>query len=139
MLLKLDLSKAYDKLIWQFLAGILKAFGFVEEWSNWITNMVSSAFFSILVNGSPSNPFNMTRGIRQGDPLSPFLFIIMGEGLIRLIQDQNSRGEVRGLNIQMGMEKKTHEQFIDNTTLMGHPSFQEARAFKISTTLFLKE
>ena len=58
MLLKLDLSKAYDKLNWQFLAGILKAFSFVEEWTNWVMNMVSFAFFSILINGSCSNPFN---------------------------------------------------------------------------------
>ena len=60
MLLKLDLSKAYDKLNWKFPAGILKAFGFAEEWSNWIMNMVSSTFFSILVNGSPSGAFNAT-------------------------------------------------------------------------------
>ena len=64
MLLKLDLSKAYDKLNCQFLEGILKAFGFVEEWSNWIMNLVSSSFFSILVNGSPLSPFNVTHGIR---------------------------------------------------------------------------
>ena len=57
-LLKLDLSKAYDKLNWHFLAGILKYFGFVEKWTNWVMNMVSSAFLSILVNGSPSSPFN---------------------------------------------------------------------------------
>ena len=60
MLLKRDLSKAYDKLNWKFLEGILKAFGFAEEWANWIMNMVSSVFFSILVNGTPSSPFNAT-------------------------------------------------------------------------------
>ena len=64
MLLKLDLSKAYDKLNWQFLESILKYFGFAEEWTNWIMNMVSSAFFSILVNGSPSSPFNASQGIK---------------------------------------------------------------------------
>ena len=64
MLLKLDLSKAYDKLNWHFLEGILKVFGFVDEWTNWIMNLVSSDFFSILVNGSPSCPFNASRGIR---------------------------------------------------------------------------
>ena len=94
MLLKLDLSKAYDKLNWQFLASILKAFGFVEEWSNWIMNMVSSDFFSILVNGSPSSPFNATRGIREGDPLSPFLFIIVVEGLGRMLKNRRTVNKI---------------------------------------------
>ena len=95
MLLKLDLSKAYDKLNWQFLAGILKAFGFMEEWTNWVMNMVASAFFSILVNGSPSSPFNVSRGIRQGDPLSPFLFIIVVEGVGRMLKKGEQQTEFR--------------------------------------------
>ena len=57
MLLKLDLSKAYDKLNWKFLAGMLKAFRFSNQWIRWVMNLVSWAFFSILVNGSPSSPF----------------------------------------------------------------------------------
>jgi hypothetical protein len=73
MILKLDLSKAFDKLSWDYMCAILLAFGFDHLWVEWILNLTSSAFFSILVNGVPSHPFSPSRGIRQGDPLSPFL------------------------------------------------------------------
>jgi len=64
MLFKLDLSKAFDKLSCTFLERMLLAFGFNSHWINWIKNLTSSAFFSILVNGTPSQPFKASRGIR---------------------------------------------------------------------------
>ena len=67
MLLKLDLSKAYDKINWKFLVSMLKAFGFSDQWIMWVMNLVSSAFFSILVNRSPAPPFQSTRGIRKAE------------------------------------------------------------------------
>jgi exonuclease III len=86
MLLKLDLSKAFDKLSWNYLRSSLLAFGFDPAWVSWIVNLTSSALFSILINGVPSKPFSPSRGIRQGDPLSPFLFILLAEGLSRTIK-----------------------------------------------------
>jgi hypothetical protein len=81
MLIKLDLSKSFDRIIWQYIRSLLEAFSFDNHWVHWIMRLTSSAFFSILVNGVPSQPFSPTRGIRQGDPLSPFLFVLMAEGL----------------------------------------------------------
>jgi len=60
---------------------MLEAFSFVEDWVRWILGLVSSVFFSILINGSLSKNFNPTRGIHQVDPLSPYLYIILAEGM----------------------------------------------------------
>lgn len=80
MLIKLDLSKAFDSLNWNYILGILVAFGFSETWIQWVHSLLSSTFFFILVNDSPSPTFSPSRGICQGDPLSLFLFILMAEG-----------------------------------------------------------
>lgn len=81
MLIQLDLSKAYDKVSWTYLEAVLEAFGFSRTWIKWVLALIKSPRFSILVNGAPSVPFSPSRGIRQGDPLSHFLFVILMEGL----------------------------------------------------------
>jgi hypothetical protein len=77
VLLKHDLSKSFDKLSWKYMKALLSAFGFNKDWVSWIMNLISSTFVSSMVNGVPSQPFSPSRGIRKGDPLSPFLFVIM--------------------------------------------------------------
>jgi hypothetical protein len=63
MLLKLDLSKDFDKLIWEYMQAMVLAFGFDPSWVAWILNITSTTFFSILINDVPSRPFAPTRGI----------------------------------------------------------------------------
>jgi hypothetical protein len=81
ILIRLDLSKSFDIISWQYMHSLLEAFGFDNHWVNWIMRLTSLAFFYILVNGVPSQPFSPTKGIHQGDPLSPFLFVLMKKGL----------------------------------------------------------
>jgi hypothetical protein len=97
MMMKLDMSKAYDRMNWDFLRKIFLAFGFGGDWVDWVLNLVSSSFFSILVNGSPSKTFNPSRGLCQGDPLSPFLYIILVEELGCNLSQAKRRGDIKGI------------------------------------------
>jgi hypothetical protein len=133
MLLKLDLSKAFDKLSWHYIRVVLTAFGFSTNWTDWIMNLITSAFFSILVNGTPSQPFSPSRGIRQGNPLSPFLFVIMAEGLGRYIKASIENGSLQGLPLHGLQPAASHSQFVDDTMLMNTPTVQEAN--KLSSIL----
>ena len=109
MLLKVDLAKAYDKVNSRFLKAILLAFGFKQDWVKWIGNLVSITLFSILVNGSTSATFLMSRGLWQGDSLSPFLFILLAEGLERTLKAHQIQGEIKGLGPHEGMKQQTHQ------------------------------
>jgi len=85
MAIKLDMSKAYNRVEWGFLEAIMRRLRFVELWIELIMKCVSLVSYSMLVNGIPQDSFRPTRGIRQGDPLSPYLFLLCAEGLRSLL------------------------------------------------------
>lgn len=75
MIFKLDFSKAYDCVRWDFLEIVLCKMGFRRKWIEWMMECVSTTRAIMLINGSTTNEFKICRGLHQGDPLSPFLFI----------------------------------------------------------------
>ena len=85
LLCKLDIEKAYDHLIWDFLFQVMDKMSFGRKWLNWIRWCISTTSFSVLVNGTPIGFFWSFRGLRQRDPLSPYLFVIEMEALSYLI------------------------------------------------------
>jgi hypothetical protein len=81
MVFKVDFEKAYDSVDWGFLEYMLRRFGFCEKWIDWMRECVFAGSMSILVNGSPTREIDIHRGLKQGDPLAPFLFLLVAEGL----------------------------------------------------------
>ena len=84
--IKLDMAKAYDRVEWEYLRRIMLRLGFQEQFVSLIMRCVTSVSFSVRVNGSLSKVFRPTRGIRQGDPISPYLFLLCAEGLSCLLK-----------------------------------------------------
>jgi len=104
---------------------LLSAFGFSEDRIAWIMKLTSSVFFSILINGVPSKSFSPSRGIHQGDPLSPFIFVIMAKGLGRYLSTSISNGTLQGIPIHGLHPTTSHSQFVDDTMLLNTPMTKE--------------
>jgi hypothetical protein len=115
--LKINISKAYDKVDWGFLRGMLVRMGFAEQWIQWMMMCVSSVNYSVLMNFNKVGPITPGRGLRQGDPLSPYLFILVAEGLTALIHQVVHRGDIHGVRICRGAPEVSHLLFADDCFL----------------------
>ncbi|XP_071728713.1 uncharacterized protein [Rutidosis leptorrhynchoides] len=116
---KVDFEKAFDSVNWVYLLDLLKLMGFGDKWVKWIEACFKSATVSILVNGSPTSEFTLEKGIRQGDPLSPYLFIIVGEGLNFLAKSACNQGFIKGVEIGADKILLSHLQYTDDTIFIG--------------------
>lgn len=126
----MDLAKAYDRVEWDLLFKIMGAFGFDDKVTKIIRELITTPMFSILINGSPTNFFKNSRGLRQGDPISRILFTILAESMSRLIHKLKQSKTIKGLQPSSANVFCTHQQFVDDTILMGYSLVKEADAFK---------
>lgn len=115
--LKLDMSKAYDRVEWNFLRAMCCKLGFADSWTDLIMRCVSTVSYSILVNGQPSETFLPQRGLRQGDPLSPYLFLICAEAFSSLIHKAENHAEITGIKVARHAPPISHLFFADDSIL----------------------
>jgi hypothetical protein len=127
--LKLDISKAYDRIDWDYLRDMLAKMGFSQKWINWVMLCVETVDYSVIVNGHRVGPIVPGRGLRQGDPLSPYLFIICAEGLTALIQKAEAKGELHGVKICRNAPIISH-LFADDCFLFFRATTNEAEDIK---------
>lgn len=109
MIIQLDLVQAYDKLIWSYTRVVLRAYPFNHNWIRRVMELVSIANFYIFLNGASRN-FIPSRGLKQGDPLLPFLFVLMMEGLGRAIKIANAEGRIQGLKLTLDGVTNSHQK-----------------------------
>ena len=94
---KLDMMKAYNRVEWSFLQQMITKLGFSQSWIAMVMRCVTSARFSVKLNGSLSEDFLPTRGLRQGDPISPYLFLFYAESFSALLKQAQREREIQGV------------------------------------------
>lgn len=130
MLLKLDLEKAYDRIRWDFLEDTLTAAGLPNKWVSWIMTCVTGPSMQILWNGEKTEQFTPSSGIRQGDPLSPYLFVLCLERLCHLIDVSVAGKNWKPISISQGGPKLSHICFADDLILFAEASVAQIRVIR---------
>lgn len=127
MCLKLDLRKAYDSISWEFLLHTLQRFGFPSKWCKWIKACLQASFV-VNVNGQYSDRFSASNGIRQGDPIAPYLFVLCMEVLGAMFRRGVENGDMEAMvNGDMAI---SHLMFADDLMVFAKADKRSARAIK---------
>ncbi|KAG7551546.1 Reverse transcriptase zinc-binding domain [Arabidopsis thaliana x Arabidopsis arenosa] len=136
MAIKTDMSKAYDRVEWNFLEELLIRLGFDIRWVQWIMSCVRSVSYSVLINGSSYGYIKPERGLRQGDPLSPFLFILCAEALVHIMNKAEQEGRLTGLRLTPLCPSIQHLLFADDSLFICQATFKECTEFLTCLRLY---
>lgn len=129
IILKVDFEKAYDSVDWDYLQYMTRRMGFCDKWMGQMDACVFSGQVSVHVNGSPIEEFKLRKGLRQGDPVAKFLFLIVAEGLSSLMTRAVDSEYFYGFDVDQSCSL-CHLQFDDDTFLMGKASSDNLWALK---------
>ncbi|XP_062114673.1 uncharacterized protein LOC133825790 [Humulus lupulus] len=130
MALKLDMSKAYDRIEWGFLEAMMKKMGFGDHWVSLVMKCVSLVSYKIAIAGRELGPIVPSRGLRQGDPLSSYLFILCAEGFSALISKFVGDGKISGCKVAREAPVISHMLFAEDSYLFCRATMEEATHIK---------
>ncbi|KAL6214021.1 hypothetical protein ACLB2K_013459 [Fragaria x ananassa] len=132
--LKLDMNKAYDRVDWHFLEKVLLKMGFQLSWVRMVMDCVSSVSMALIINGSPGKRFQPSRGLRQGDPLSPFLFLFINDVLSSMINKMCDQKLLDAVRITENGPRVSHLFFADDSLFFLKASLYNCKALSIRST-----
>jgi hypothetical protein len=127
---KLDMHKAYDRVEWCFLRRILEKMGFHGNWIELIMACVSSVRYQVRLNNGFSEVIYPTRGLRQGDPLSPYLFLLCAEGLSSLLRFEEEAGNILGVKVCRDAPAVSHLLFADDSLILMRADVENAESLR---------
>ena len=127
--MKTDMSKAYDHVEWSFLEALFVKLGFDSKWIGWIKLCIRSVSYTVLLNGQEFGHIVPERGLRQGDPLSPFLFILCAEALVHVMNRAEENGEISGMKLTRHCPAVQHLLFADDSLFLIRSELNECTAF----------
>ena len=133
---KIDFEKAYDHVSWDFLDHVLERKGFNPSWRKWMSGCLSSVSYAVLVNGNAKGWVKASRGLRQGDPLSPFLFTLVADVLSRILLRAEERNLLEGFKVGRNRTRVSHLQFADDTIFFSNTREKELQTLKSLLLVF---
>ncbi|KAL5579737.1 hypothetical protein UlMin_012179 [Ulmus minor] len=128
--LKLDMSKAYDRVEWDFLRGMMSKLGFSLQWINLVMRCVTLVSYSFIINGQGQGSLFPGRGLRQGDPLSPYLFVTCAQGLSEMLIDYECKRLFKGVSVASSCPLVSHLFFANDSLIFCRARIKECVELK---------
>ena len=125
MTVKLDMSKAYDRVVLVYLEAMMRKMGFHERWISLIMMCVTTVSYSVLINGEPKGKIIPSRELRQGDLISPYLFLLCAKGLLAMIKKEEREGNLKGIAVCRRAPRITHMLFADDSIVFCRTTREE--------------
>ncbi|KAM1949652.1 hypothetical protein ACFX15_009683 [Malus domestica] len=125
--MKLDMAKACDRVKWSFLLEMMSVLGFPHEFCKRIEACITTVSYSVLLNGSATGFIQPKRGLRQGDPMSPFLFLICAEGLSAVLRKREEQGSLHWIKVTPDGTQISHLLFADDAVIFCKATEVEVR------------
>lgn len=128
--MKIDMSKTYDRVEWCFIRRIMDKLGFSKAWIDKVMVCIESLKYAVLINGVPQETFTPKRGLRQGDPLSFYIFLLCVEGLSSLLNREEELDQFRGLKVNNHCPSLSHLFFADDSLIFCRATKKDCETIK---------